>query len=289
MFEYGLGYLPELPSHRDHTVRDGLPREFLKAGKVLKPDSVKLQRKFSLAKKFPPIRNQYSLGACTGFSGVALGEYIIRNVYGDRTFTGSPLFTYRTTLDELGWTGDPGAFLRTTMKSMVLYGIAPEKAWPYRIANLEKDPVTRAWILAQSFQATEYYRLDDAATSPQELHQRIVANLSAGLPSAFGWPVYPSIAQAAKTGDVPYPTDDESPTGGHATVFIGWDMDRQIVNKINNTKTVGAYQCRNHWGDDWGDGGNFWLPFDYVLHGLVKDVWSLASMEWVDRKMFEDV
>jgi hypothetical protein len=60
------------------------------------------------------------MGVLENFERRAFGEYI----------DGSRLFLYTVTPDLLGWTGDRGAFLRTTMGALGLFGAPPEKYWP---------------------------------------------------------------------------------------------------------------------------------------------------------------
>jgi len=40
----------------------------------------------------------------------------------------------------LHWTIDKGAFLRTTMQAMVLFGVPPEEYWKYNIGSFDVEP-----------------------------------------------------------------------------------------------------------------------------------------------------
>ncbi|CAD7779147.1 MAG: hypothetical protein KCCBMMGE_00816 [Candidatus Methanoperedenaceae archaeon GB37] len=70
------------------------------------------------------------MGSCTAHAGVGLIEYYERKAFGTH-IDASRLFLYKVTRNLLGWTGDTGAFIRTTMGAMVLFGVPPEKYWPY--------------------------------------------------------------------------------------------------------------------------------------------------------------
>lgn len=48
------------------------------------------------------------------------------------------LFLYKTTRNLLGWTGDTGAYLRTTLEALVLFGVPPENYWQYDASNTEQ-------------------------------------------------------------------------------------------------------------------------------------------------------
>jgi C1A family cysteine protease len=188
----------------------------------------------------------------------------------------------------LHWTGDTGAFLRTTMGAMVLFGVPPEEYWPYVTADYEKEPPAFCYAFAQSYQAVSYYRLDPPGTTKSALLNSIKTNLAGGLPSMFGFTVYASYTQANSTGKIPYPTTGEKIVGGHAVVAIGYDDNMKIKNSNPGAPEYkGAILIRNSWGTGWGSGGYGWLPYEYVLKGLAVDWWSMIKGEWIDTGAFK--
>ena len=40
------------------------------------------------------------------------------------------------------------------------------------------------------------------------------------------------------------------------------------------------------WGDSWGERGYGWMPYEYVLHNVALDFWSLLKTEYVDSSQF---
>ncbi len=192
------------------------------------------------------------------------------------------------TRDLLHWTGDTGAFLRSTMEALAVFGAPPEEYWPYVVANYDKEPSAFCYSFAQNFQAITYYRLDPEGTSRPDLLARIKTNLSVGLPSMFGFTVYQSYSQAGGNGGkFPFPTSGERIVGGHAVDAVGYDDTLKIKNSSSGgPETTGALLVRNSWGTGWGDHGYGWLPYDYVLKGLATDWWSILKNEWVDTGNF---
>ena len=234
-----------------------------------------------------PIVDQGALGSCTANAGVGLVEYFERRAFG-KHIDASRLFLYKTTRDVLHWVGDTGAFLRSTMGSMVLFGVPPEEYWPYKISDYDKEPSPFCYAFAQNYQSISYYRLDPAGTATNALLDRIKTNLAAGLPSMFGFTVYSSYGQASATGKFPFPTAGESIAGGHAVDAVGYDDAMKIKNTSPGAvETTGALLIRNSWGTSWGAGGYGWLPYDYVLKRLAVDWWSLLKSEWVDTGNFK--
>jgi len=296
----GMGWLPDYPDFRDYTVeqeevaprfkllgqKDSVKAMIKKVG-VAEPAKARLPVSVDLRSWCSPVEDQRSLGSCTANAAVGVVEYFERRAFG-KHIDASRLFLYKATRPMLHWTGDTGAFLRTTMGALVLFGVPPEEYWPYVIADFDKEPSAFCYAFAQNYQAICYYRLDPPGTSKNELLTRIKAFLAAGLPSMFGFTVYSSIWQATTTGMIPYPTPGERILGGHAIAAVGYDDNMKIKN-INPgaVETTGALLIRNSWGTGWGSGGYGWLPYEYMLKNLAIDWWSLLRNEWVDTGMFK--
>ena len=282
---YGLGWLPDYPDFRDYTSESGDVQPLLKQMKVGKAVKA-LPASVDLRAWCAPIEDQGSLGSCTANAGVGMMEYFERRAFG-KHIDASRLFLYKVTRNLLHWTGDTGAFLRSTMGALVLFGVPPEEYWPYKIADFDKEPPAFCYAFAQAYRAISYYRLDPPGTGPTDLLNRIKTNLAGGLPSMFGFTVYSSYTQAGATGKIPYPTPKEKIVGGHAVVAVGYDDKMKIKNtNVGGVETTGAFLIRNSWGTGWGDKGYGWLPYAYVLSGLAEDWWSLIKAEWVNTGAF---
>ena len=296
---YPMGWLPDYPSLRDYTQNHDMVSPLLKSrgqkdsikgllAKVNAAPSATLATSVDLRPWCSPIENQGTLGSCTANAGVGLVEYYERRAFG-KHIEGSRLFLYKATRNLLKWTGDTGAFLRSTMEAMVLFGVPPEQYWPYTTAApaFDQEPSAFCYAFAQNYQAINYYRLDPPGTTRAALLASIKAKLAANLPSMFGFSVYQSYTQANTSGKIPYPYAGEKIVGGHAVVAVGYDDAMKIKNTSPGAaETTGALLIRNSWGTAWGAGGYGWLPYDYVLNGLAIDWWSLIKQEWVDTGKF---
>ena len=299
----GKGWLKDLPDFRDsvpstHEITKKQEAKGIKksVSAILSEVNEKYKKTAKAKGKAPstkedlrqwcsPIEDQGQLGSCTAHAGTALYEYYERRAFG-KYIDGSRLFLYKATRNLLGWKGDDGANLRTTMAAMALFGVVPEKYWPYVEAKYNDEPSAFLYSYAQNYQALLYYRLDGIGVTKQQLLDKIKDHLRKGLPMIFGFTCYSSI-NLADSGKIPFPDKDENVEGGHAVMAVGFDDDIVIVNPGNKAiSTTGAILIRNSWSVDWGERGYGWLPYQYVLQGIADDWWSLTKAEWVDTHKF---
>ena len=287
----GFGWLPDVPS-----VKDYAPDTPSVASLVQRTSSARvlsgvtssasgaaaapaLASQIDLRQYCSPIEDQGQLGSCTANAAAGLVEYFERRAFG-KHIDASRLFIYKATRNLLGWTGDTGAYLRSAMEALVLFGAPPEDYWPYEIAQFDVEPSSFLYAFAASFQATKYFRLDPNGTAPARVLQNIKSFLAAGFPSMFGFPVYDEYMHIAEDGTVPYPSSQSHLYGGHANAAVGYDDNLMIGGD------KGALLVRNSWGTAWGATGYAWLSYKYVTEGLAVDWWSLVDEKWVDTGKF---
>jgi len=281
--DFKMGWLRDLPDVRDYQSESPKVKAILDASIPLRNavTAKTLPAIVDLRQYCSPVEDQGNLGSCTANAGVGLIEYYQRRAF-NKYINGSRLFLYKTSRDLMGIVGDQGSYLRTTMKSMVLFGVPPEDNWPYNVARFDAEPTAFIYAYAGNFKSIQYYRLDPAGTSALQLLSAVKTKLIAGLPSMFGFTVYNSIDTTGNgNGDIPYPGPYDYVVGGHAVDVVGYSDNKTIGGR------KGALLIRNSWGTSWGEKGYGWLPYDYVLNGLAADFWSLVQAEFVDTDLFK--
>ena len=309
-FQRGMGWLPDRPDFRDYHEGTEAVREILDSDERLKREFKRVSRTPARGSLEPPSRrtapdtlpksidlreycssveDQGRLGSCTAHAGVGLIEYYERRAFG-RHLDASRLFLYKVTRNLMKLQGDTGAYLRTTMGAMVLFGVPPESYWPYteKQDSFDREPPAFCYAFAQNFQTIKYFRHDPAGTKPDSVLHSLKTYLAKGFPFIFGFSVYNSIEQAEADGKIPFPSPRERMEGGHAIMAVGYDDGLDIKNNFSKEKTKGALLIRNSWGTGWGDKGYGWLPYDYVIKGLARDFWSILKKEWVDTSAFSE-
>lgn len=173
---HGLGYLPDVPKPDDYTEEHPAVSELLKKtklaarvktgaakGAAAEPASAPIANPpmVDLRPWFSPIEDQGALGSCTANAAAGLLEYFERRASG-KYVDASRLFLYKAERDLLGWTGDTGAYLRTAMEALVVFGAPPERYWPYVVAQYDNEPPAFCYAFGANYKAIRYFRLDPA-------------------------------------------------------------------------------------------------------------------------------
>jgi len=244
------GWVPDRPDQRDK----------LYATIAAPPPT--LPPKVNLTAGCSAVENQGQLGSCTANALVGNLEFLEKKA-GRAVTDLSRLFIYYNERAMEGTVGaDSGAAIRDGVKSLVNLGVCREQSWPYNIAKFTQKPTPACYKEATNHQVLSYHRI----LSLQEMRQC----LAEGYPFVFGFTVYTAFesASVAKTGKLNLPKSGEKVLGGHAVCAVGYDDAAKRI------------LVRNSWGADWGLGGYFTMPYDYISNSnLADDLWTLRAFE----------
>ncbi len=249
--------------------RDEKDERDYKFSRTISPHSdLVLPKRVDLREKCPPIYDQGKLGACTAFTGCACREMLL-----DEKETLSELFLYYVERDLNGDVKkDSGASLRDTCKAINKIGVCEEKLMPYNIEKFDHHPGRHAVINASKYRISAYKSL----ASLDEIKQNLTFRQQ---PVMIGMDVYESFKskETAETGIMFMPRKDEKKLGGHAVLVVGYKdvpKKRGYYNKHNNNNS-GYLIIRNSWGENWGDKGYFYMPYEYADSDYTYDYWIM--------------
>jgi hypothetical protein len=247
----------------DHHVKKFAHLELLKTP-LFYPASLDLGPKCS------PVWDQGQTGSCSGFSSKSGVEFLELNELAQNVPLGhaplewalnkfvpvSAFFIYWNERAIEGDTGtDAGATtLQDACTSLQNKGICAEATWPSVPNNLLVCPTTAAYGEAYHHKLPNFYSVDQTLSEMKRC-------LSNGFPFLFGIAVYDSFMseQAAMTGIIPMPGQNESLQGGHALLCVGYDDATQ------------RFKFKNSWSTQWGAQGYGFLPYNYMLSQSLAD------------------
>lgn len=278
-FPYSFGWIPDFPDLRDYTQEHDAIKPMLSSITL----GSKLPPKVDLRQFCSPVENQQNIGSCTAHAVAGIVEYFENKSFG-KYIDASRLFLYKVTRNLLHNTGDTGAFLKTTLGALVMFGMPPEEYWQYDTKRFDEEPNSFCYAFANNYRCISYFRHDPANVSQKEVLDSVKKYLSNGIPSVFGFTVYQSIKES-NDGCIPFPGPQEKILGGHAVAAVGYD-DNKVIESPGSKTTKGAILIRNSWGTEWGEAGYGWLPYEYILQGLALDWWSIIKQDWVDTGLF---
>jgi C1A family cysteine protease len=220
--------------------------------RTLACSSVRLPTVFDLRDSMPPVKDQGSLGCCTGFATAAPINRLAMEMGLDFRASELALY-YRARKKEGNEQEDAGAVIRDVLK--VAIEIPSEEQWPYMPSRF-RDPPPKGKNSVVGYLAVD----------PTLAH--IKDTLFSGCPVIFGMDVYESFEseEVAKTGIMPIPSLEESKLGGHAVCMVGWNDSRL------------AFLVRNSWGETWGLNGYFWMPYKYAISEHCSDFWTILAI-----------
>lgn len=208
--------------------------------------------KGSAAKPGEPVFNQGDEGSCVINAMAGAIEHLIPGFVLSRSYS-----YYKTRVAQHDVHQDDGCDPRTALETLRKHGSPPEKDWAYDGLEPDKSkffakvPPHNVNLEAKKLVLEEYQALGQTAGMLNDILDCIG---NKGLPVMIGIAVYSSFEgdTVAQTGKVPLPGRNEQMLGYHETLAEEYDDASRLI------------KVRNSWDRDWGDGGYFYLPYDYA-------------------------
>ena len=221
-------------------------------------------RSLDMRSKFTAVKDQGQQGSCLSFALTSIFEYVMQ-LNAAKEFDLSEAFLYYNArnLDENDSVNeDSGSCFKPAIDSLVKYGIALEKVWPYNEQVYSQKPSEEAYADAAKRKLVAAMNVN---LKVEDIKSALVDNC----PVAASFTLTKSFFEHGRIdGYIPMPGDEEiasisesneSIHGRHAMVIVGFSDELQM------------FIVRNSWGADWGDKGYCYIPYSYIEHEDLMD------------------
>jgi len=242
-----------------------------------------LPKKVSMRANCGPIRSQGNAGFCHSFTGTALKNLQETQDWGERCYDFSPLGLAKVVKENDGIVYTEGSTLLEVCKAICSEGVFDESYYPYETyeaGSLLFPPMAVTEEEAENiprYRCENYARVDTLEDLKLSLARRNPVMLGISCGEGIYKPV---------NGCIGLPLG-EFLIGGHAILAIGYDDEKEATIKGRTYK--GFIECQNSWGEDYGDKGFFWLPYEYLTYrtkdfgvGFMMDMYAMVDLKGED-------
>ncbi len=251
------GVLPSPPDNRDFTIA--------MACKALGKEPAKAHPSRVVIDYPGPVYDQGNVGACVAYTLAEerrTSEYRQRGVL--EHFSSGFIYFNRYWSFYRG----EGMVTRDALDSLRYDGAVLQSDFPYidhysNMTEEQKELVDKLREKASKpYRISSYFKLNNPG---ENLVNNVKEAIMSGMLVVITLDVYESFFNVGKDGIVKIPdTKKEKNYGGHAMLVFGAD---------DNLGKSGSFIGLNHWGEDWGDKGKCYFPYDYQF----KEVWALSD------------
>src|SRR4051794_22457072 len=149
-----FGLIKDPQDSRDYDLEHAIGRRFSRhLGLITDETRFDFPKTVSWRSQCGPVRDQGLLNTCTACAAAALMD-LLQSHFHQRTLIGSRMFIYKVTRGLLQFAGDSGAYLRTTAGALTIFGVPPERFWPYDSALLDTEPSPFCYAIAQKYRSS---------------------------------------------------------------------------------------------------------------------------------------
>ena len=214
------------------------------------------------------VEDQSAVSSCTANALAGAYEYLAKRALGEAGDVSRLFIYYNAREYDGGVTGDTGCTIASAIQVLQELGACNELTWAYDENRINHRPLSDAYDEALNFLVEEAHEIEVDLDAMKHC-------LAEGYPFVFGLMLFASFDRAGKRGLVPMPNpmgeDRRQEHGSHAMLCVGYSDQSQ------------AFIVRNSWGEDWGDRGYCYIPYDYLANPEYCDeCWAVRAVSDLD-------
>ena len=239
-----------------------------------------------LRKGFRPIQNQGSQGSCLAHALTAVFEYAMKMNSNEELDLSEAFLYYNArkmdTTGDVSTNIDNGSRIKPAIESLGKYGLAQEKYCRYKENDYTSKPSEEAYTDAAKRKLLKALNVDRSTTG-------VKTALSEGYPVTIILSLCESFAKASLDGYVAMPTQEEIES-------LSITQDKEQLKHSSHAMVVVGYSdklrrfiLRNSWGEDWGEDGYCYVPYEYVDNDklcvsatILTEIDSLSQIKMID-------
>jgi len=209
-----------------------------------------------------PVEDQRTTNSCVANAVVGALELLQRKEH-HSSHDLSRMFVYYNARRMHGDTvQDQGTYVHTAMAAILAHGICEERLWPFAEVVVNEKPTEACYANAQNYRGVEFAEIAKGTPLTHVLARGIAAVIAVTLPrEAY------NAADATGVMALPEGGGNAHQHGNHSMVAVGYDLAQK------------AYIIRNSWGENWGKGGYFMMPFAiFEQASQAGQTWAIGSL-----------
>lgn len=212
-----------------------------------------------------PVKNQQTLGSCTGHAFAEAVEWICRKYLGKQPIL-SPLYVYAKELIADGnFPDDDGSTGTTGSNVVIANGVCEDSLYPDASLTIQ-TPTAEMDANAAQYAMGAYHGLTGS-----QVAQSVIGDPTPW-PVEMGFTVYDSFEsdEVASSGIYNPDPNSEQVVGGHEVLIVGYDLGPTAT--LRPQEAGPSFLVQNSWGPwGWNNSGYFWCNSS-VLDGADTDL-----------------
>ncbi len=238
-------------------------------------DASALEALYTLRQWIYEHEDQLTVGACVSNSFLSMIELMLVRAGVPRDL--ARMAAHTMALDYENRLAEDGVVVRSVLKILNWYGAVDESAYPYDVSKAHTRPPDSIYLAAASSRVLRYEAVVPPAQGDWDLRMdsavyvdRIKRALKEGLPVSAAFLVNASFYSLSGPWQSHQYNHQALPhIGAHQVYIVGWD------------DSVQQFECVNSWGQTYGDGGFFGLPYS-IAGSAFFEAWVIRNFAGVE-------